>query len=96
MLVGELGPYMAVNHATPNLGPRVMVMGNDGTLINRLGLDKPGTSPGAFVAPHSVALDSKGDLYVGEVIANDWAAVFPGIERPEKLRRMQKFRRVVG
>ena len=96
LLVGELGPYMPVNHATPNLGPRLMVLGNDGTLINRLGQDKPGTSPGAFVAPHSVALDSKGDLYVGEVIANDWAAVFPGTERPEKLRRMQKFRRVVG
>ena len=89
-----LGPYMAVNHATPNLGPRVMILDNDGELINRLGQDKPGTSPGAFVAPHSVALDSTGDLYVGEVIANDWAAVFPNTPRPEKLRRMQKFRRM--
>ncbi len=96
VLVGELGPYMAVNHATPNLGPRLMILDNDGTLINRLGQDKPGTTPGAFVAPHSVALDSQGDLYVGEVIANDWAMVFPGTERPEKLRRMQKFRRIKG
>jgi len=94
ILVGELGPYMAVNHATPNLGPRLMILDNDGELINRLGQDKPGTTPGAFVAPHSVALDSQGDLYVGEVIANDWAMVFPGTERPEKLRRMQKFRRI--
>lgn len=94
VLVGELGPYMAVNHATPNLGPRVMILDNDGKLVNRLGTDRPGTSPGAFVAPHSVALDSAGDLYVGEVIANDWAAVFPGTERPETLRRMQKFRRI--
>jgi DNA-binding beta-propeller fold protein YncE len=94
VLVGELGPYMAVNHATPNLGPRVMILDNDGTLINRLGTEKPGTTPGAFVAPHSVALDSQGDLYVGEVIANDWAAVFPGTPRPEKLRRMQKFKRI--
>ncbi len=96
VLVGELGPYMAVNHATPNLGPRVMILDNDGRLINRLGQEKPGTTPGAFVAPHSVALDSQGDLYVGEVIANDWAAVFPGTERPEKLRRMQKFKRIKG
>ncbi len=94
ILVGELGPYMAVNHATPNLGPRLMILDNDGELINRLGQDKPGTTPGAFVAPHSVALDSAGDLYVGEVIANDWAMVFPGTERPEKLRRMQKFKRI--
>ncbi len=96
ILVGELGPYMAVNHATPNLGPRLMILDNDGELINRLGQEKPGTTPGAFVAPHSVALDSLGDLYVGEVIANDWAMVFPGTPRPEKLRRMQKFRRVKG
>ena len=96
ILVGELGPYMAVNHATPNLGPRLMILDNDGELINRLGQDKPGTTPGAFVAPHSVALDSQGDLYVGEVIANDWAMVFPGTERPEKLRRMQKFRRITS
>ncbi len=96
LLVGELGPYMAVNHATPNLGPRLMVLDNDGRLINRLGLDTPSTAPGAFVAPHSVALDSVGDLYVGEVIANDWAAVFPGTPRPDKLRRMQKFRRITG
>jgi DNA-binding beta-propeller fold protein YncE len=94
VLVGELGPYMAVNHATPNLGPRLMILDNNGRLINRLGKDKPGTTPGAFVAPHSVALDSTGDLYVGEVIANDWAMVFPGTPRPDKLRRMQKFRRV--
>ena len=96
LLVGELGPYMAVNHATPNLGPRLMVLDNDGKLINRLGQDKPSTAPGAFVAPHSVALDSVGDLYVGEVIANDWAAVFPGTPRPDKLRRMQKFRRIIA
>ncbi len=94
VLVGELGPYMAVNHATPNLGPRLMILDNDGRLINRLGKEKPGTTPGAFVAPHSVALDSHGDLYVGEVIANDWAAVFPNTPRPEKLRRMQKFKRI--
>ena len=96
LLVGELGPYMAVNHDTPNLGPRVLVLDNNGALINRLGQDKPGTSPGAFVAPHSVALDSRGDLYVGEVIANDWAAVFPDTPRPDKLRRMQKFRRIAA
>ena len=95
LVVGELGPYMAVNRATPNLGPRVSVVDLDGKLLSRLGAwAKPGTGPGQFVAPHSIALDSSGDLYVGEVANNDWAAVFPDTPKPEKLRRMQKFRRV--
>ena len=94
LLVGELGPYLAVNRATPNLGPRLSILANDGTLLNRLGHEKPSTEPGAFVAPHSVALDSHGDLYVGEVIANDWLSVFPDTPRPDYLRRMQKFVRV--
>ena len=94
MLVGELGPYQPVNRATPNIGPRVSIVSNDGTLIGRLGTEKPGTGPGAFVAPHSVAMDSHGDMYVGEVIANDWLSVFPDTPLPAPLRRMQKFRRV--
>ena len=94
LLVGDLGPYLAVNRATPNLGPRLSIVSNDGTLINRLGHEKPSTEPGSFVAPHGVALDSHGDLYVGEVIANDWHQLFPDTPRPDHLRRMQKFRRV--
>jgi DNA-binding beta-propeller fold protein YncE len=93
-VVGELGPYMTVNRATPNLGPRVSFMDMEGTLLSRIGAGKPGLAPGDFVAPHTVALDSAGDLYVGEVAANDWNSAFPGEPRPEKLRRMQKFKRV--
>ena len=94
-VVGELGPYQLVNRATPNLGPRVSIMDMEGKLLSRIGAGvKPGTGPGQFVAPHSVALDSAGDLYVGEVANNDWNAVFPDQPKPAPLRRMQKFRRV--
>jgi DNA-binding beta-propeller fold protein YncE len=93
-LVGELGPYQPVNRATPNLGPRLSIMGNDGTLLARLGGLKAGLAPGEFVAPHSVVLDSRGDLYVGEVAATDWASLFPEQPRPDRLRRVQKFARV--
>lgn len=93
-IIGELGPYQAVNKNTPNLGPRVSFMDMEGALLSRIGAGKPGLAPSDFVAPHTVALDSAGDLYVGEVAANDWNSAFPGEPRPEKLRRMQKFRRV--
>ena len=33
--------------------------------------------PGKFLAPHGVALDSKGDIYVGEVGVTNWKTSFP-------------------
>jgi hypothetical protein len=38
----------------------------DGKLLTRWGGDDP-CSPGAFASPHGICLDSRGDLYVGEV-----------------------------
>lgn len=94
-IVGELMSYLAVNRLTPNLGPRVSVFGRSGALLGRIDQKKgPGLEPGQFVSPHSIALDSAGDMYVGEVAATDWAAVFPDTPVPARLGRFQKFRRV--
>ena len=92
-IVGELAPYMEVNRMTPNLGPRVSVLDIRGKLLSRID-GGAGLGPGQFVSPHSIALDSHGDMYVGEVAATDWEKVFPGKPRPERLGRFQKFRRV--
>ena len=32
----------------------------------------PGTEAGKFIAPHGIALDSRGDIYVGEVAYTNW------------------------
>lgn len=65
--VGELGPGMNVNMDMPNIGPRISVLNTKGELISRVGHLGPGFSIGQFLAPHSICLDSRGDLYVGEV-----------------------------
>ncbi len=94
-IVGELMSYLAVNRLTPNLGPRVSVFGRGGALLGRIDQKKgPGLEPAQFVSPHSIALDSAGDMYVGEVAATDWAAVFPDTPAPAQLGRFQKFRRI--
>jgi streptogramin lyase len=94
-IVGELMSYLNVNRLTPNLGPRVSVFGQSGKLLGRLDQRKgPGLQPGQFVSPHSIALDSAGDMYVGEVAATDWLAVFPDTPLPGQLGRFQKFTRV--
>ncbi len=96
-LVGEIGPYMAVNRNTPNLGPRISVVAHDGTLLARLGVTPAaGQGPGQFFSPHGIAIDSCGDLYVGEVSSRAWPSLFPGAPQPEPLRRMQKLVRVAA
>jgi hypothetical protein len=51
----------------PNLGARVTIYNTKGERLARLGDILPGDAPNQFVAPHGVAVDSRGDIYVGEV-----------------------------
>ncbi len=51
-------------------GGRVTIMTLDGAILARWG--ERGAVPGQFAAsPHSCWVDSRGDLYVGEVVAHD-------------------------
>ena len=34
----------------------------------------PGSSPGQFISPHGLAVDSRGDIYVGEVSFTNWGS----------------------
>jgi DNA-binding beta-propeller fold protein YncE len=87
--VGELGSGMPVTDHTPNIGPRVTVFDRKGEPVCRFG--GPGERPGEFVAPHAVATDSRGDLYVSEV---SWTNTGSKLVPPRELRSLQKFRRV--
>jgi hypothetical protein len=95
--VGEIGPYLPVNRGWPNLGPRVSILDHKGKLLCRLGsLNPPGTQPGHFLSPHGLTVDSRGDLYVGDVASASWPSLFPGKPMPKPLRRMQKLTKVKG
>ncbi|MBV9811802.1 MAG: hypothetical protein JO326_03570, partial [Acetobacteraceae bacterium] len=91
--VGELGPGMAFNAQFPNLGPRISILDNDGKLLSRFGALHPGLGPDSFIAPHGIAVDSRGDLYVGEVSFTQWSLYWEG-SAPADLRCFRKFRRV--
>jgi DNA-binding beta-propeller fold protein YncE len=64
--VGEM-----LNHSElsdhPALGHRLNVFGHDGRHLARLGDPALGDGPTQFIAPHGMAVDSHGNLYVGEV-----------------------------
>jgi hypothetical protein len=88
--VGEIGPTMPVNRDVPNLGPRISIVTHEGKLLGRLGDIRAGTRLDQFIAPHGLAIDSRGDLYVGEVSYTAWPQLYPGAEAPRRLRSLRK------
>ena len=65
-------------------------------LVARLGgEDGPDQEPGKFLAPHGLAIDSRGDIYVGEVAYINWQSSFgEGVSMPKWFRTLQKLERV--
>ena len=69
---------------------------NDGNLIVRLGgKNGPGFKPGQFQAPHGLSLDSKGNIYVGEVSYTNWPYNYGNDPKPKYIRTLQKLERVL-
>lgn len=64
--VAEMPPPVYILDA-PGLGHSVSIFQRDGTLMARLGEDKIGENPGQFSAPHGIAVDDDGSLYVCEM-----------------------------
>jgi DNA-binding beta-propeller fold protein YncE len=93
--IGELGPQMEVNKNVPNLGPRVSICNSSGKVLARLGDKHGGEGLGQFLAPHGIAIDSLGDIYVGEVSNTFWGLQGELIKNPRELRCLRKLIRVV-
>ncbi len=92
--VGEIGGGMAVNYDVPNIGPRVSIYGAKGEMLARLGHRPAGLEPGQFISPHGLAVDSRGDIYVGEVSFTNWRNRYRDQPPPPGLRSLQKLARV--
>lgn len=69
------------------LGPRVSVLDTSGNLLARLGDNPFGDEPGRFYAPHAIAVDSRGDIYVAEVSYTEFGIL---MDPPRELRSLQK------
>ena len=80
--VGEIGGGMGVNYDMPNIGPRVSIYSAKGELLARLGHRPAGLELGQFISPHGLAVDSRGDIYVGEVSFTNWGNRYKGQAHP--------------
>ena len=85
--VGELGAAIGANLAATGLGPRISIYNTSGNVIARLGNQGEGFETGKFVAPHGVCIDSRADIYVGEV---SWTHTRSYSNPPDDPRTLQK------
>ncbi len=93
--IGEIGPTLPINRDAPNLGPRISIVDHQGKLLSRFGAAHAGFErPDQFIAPHGMAVDSRGDIYVGEVSYTTWPYVYPDKAVPRDLRTLRKLVRV--
>ncbi len=89
--IGELSAGMAVNRYTPNTGPRTTVMNPKGKRLARIGHLGHGLGVGQFVSPHGLSMDSRGNIYVGEVA---WTNLSNFEKPPDNPRSLQKLLKV--
>ena len=74
-------------------GTGVSIVDHQGKLLSRFGDPHAGTAPTAFLGPHGLTVDSRGDLYVGEVSWTQWPQFFD-TPRPAHIRSLQKYEKV--
>jgi sugar lactone lactonase YvrE len=84
--VGELNGVALMDGAL-GIGHRVSIFDRSGTLLARYGDPVEGDQPGQFIAPHGIAVDSHGDVYVGEVSYTIRGRL---LDPPQTLKSMNK------
>jgi DNA-binding beta-propeller fold protein YncE len=91
VFVAELGWHAGTPNPRPEeTGGRVSVFSRSGALLSRWGGGRNPYRSGDFIAPHDIWLDSRGDIYVGEVTLS--AAAKRGLVG-EDCPSLQKFTR---
>ena len=88
--VGELNGMPGVDDA-PGLGHRVSVLDLEGRLLARFGDAAEGDEASKFIAPHGIAVDSHGDIYVAEV---SYTIRGRHMDPPRELKSLKKLRKM--
>jgi len=93
--IGEGGPQGEINKDWPNIGPRVSIHTLQGKVVARLGKAHGGILPGQFTSPHGIAVDSQGNIFVGELSGRSWSR-FSTEPMPAKRRVIHRLRKVAA
>ena len=93
--IGEGGPSGEINRDWPNIGPRVSIHTLKGERLAQLGKPHAGILPGQFTSPHGIAVDSRGNIYVGELSGRSWSR-FSKDPAPKKRRVIHRLKKVAA
>ena len=88
--VGELNAIGGLE-AAPDQGHRVSIYNLNGEMVSRFGAPFEGGGAGEFYAPHGIAVDSEGSIYVSEV---SYTMYGRRLDPPQSLRSVSKYERV--
>jgi DNA-binding beta-propeller fold protein YncE len=92
LYIAELGFRAGMANPDPNgPGPRIGIYDLDGHLLAAWGDGGRAGVPGEFTAPHDIWVDSRGSIYLSEVVVS--AAISKGLA-PEGTPSLSKFNRV--
>jgi DNA-binding beta-propeller fold protein YncE len=89
--IGQLPSHLDVNAAYPNIGACVTIHDLTGRRLARIGDVRVGEGPNQYTAPHGIAVDSHGDIYVAEV---SWSAYGRRLAPPRTARSFRKLVRL--
>lgn len=89
--IGELPGMTSSVPTPPGMGHRISILSPEGKLLARFGHPEEGEEPGKFIAPHGIGVDSRGDIYVGEV---SFTIRGSKMNPPKELRSLSKLRKV--
>ena len=89
--VGELAPAYPFSQNYPNIGGRISIYDLKGSRLARLGDIRAGEEPHQFLAPHGMTVDSRGDIYIGEV---SWSFKGKSLSPPRELPSFRKLVKV--
>lgn len=93
VLVGQLPTSLPINNRYPNIGACITIYNLEGQRLARFGDQFPGEDkPSQFIAPHGIASDSKGDIYIGEV---SYSFLGKSLSPPRIIRSFRKLINVV-
>lgn len=74
----------------PGLGHRVSIITLKGELLGRFGDPEEGDTPGKFIAPHGIAVDSRNDVYVSESAYTIRGRKMDPPREPESLKKLRR------